>query len=44
MYWREGVVEDVIGDVPALSDALGFIEPPMNTEVNAALTIFFFSL
>ena len=41
---RKRVVEDVVGDVAALCDALDFVEPPMDTEVNAALAVFFFSL
>ena len=42
--WPEGVVEDVIRDVAALSDALRFIEWPMDAEINSALAVFFFGL
>ena len=41
---REGVIEDVVGHVPALGDALRFVERPVNAEINPALAVFFFRL
>src|ERR1700736_2858017 len=41
---REGVVEDIVGDVAALGDPLGFVERPVDTEINPALAVFFFRL
>src|SRR5207244_13279427 len=41
---REGVVEDVVGDVAALGDGLGFVERPVDAEINPALAVFFFRL
>ena len=40
----EGVVEDVVGDVAALGDGLGFVELPVDAEINPALAVFFFRL
>ena len=40
----KGVVEDVICNFLALSNARGLIEVPMDAEINAALAIFFFRL
>src|SRR5256885_13496355 len=41
---REGVVEDVVGHVAALGDSLGFVERPVDAEINPALAVFFFRL
>ena len=41
---REGVVEDVVGYVAALGDRLGFVERPVDAEINPALAVFFFRL
>src|SRR2546430_17635656 len=41
---REGVVEDVVGDAAALGDGLGFVERPVDAEINPALAVFFFGL
>src|SRR5947209_15796173 len=41
---REGVIEDVIGDVAALGDSCGLIERPVDAEINPALAVFFFGL
>src|SRR5437667_7198496 len=41
---REGVVENVVSDVAALGDRLGFIERPVDAEINPALAVFFFRL
>src|SRR5437879_12524972 len=41
---EKGVVEDVIGDVAALGDGLGFVERPVDAEINPALAVFFFGL
>jgi hypothetical protein len=38
------VVKDVIGDAPALGDALGLVEAPVDAEVDAALAVFLLSL
>ena len=40
----KGVVEDVIGNATALGDALGLVERPVDTEINATLAVFFLSL
>src|SRR5581483_1292763 len=39
MPWRERAVEHVIADAPPLGDTLGFIERPMNAEIDAALAV-----
>src|SRR5256886_16086633 len=39
---REGVVEDVVGYVAALGDRWGFVERPVDAEINPALAVFFF--
>ncbi len=44
MKRRESVIENVIGYVSTLGNALRFIERPMNTEINSALAVFFFGL
>ena len=44
MYRRENVFEYVIGDAAALRDTLGFIERPVDAEINAALAVLFFRL
>jgi hypothetical protein len=41
---EKSVIENVIGYVLTLLDRFCFIEPPMDTQVNAALTILFLSL
>ena len=41
---EKGVVEDVIGDVAALGDGLGFVERPVDAEINPALAVLFFRL
>src|SRR4029077_12465466 len=40
----ECVGKDVVRHSATLRDAFGFIEDPMNAEVNSALTVFFFCL
>src|SRR5207253_3419050 len=40
----EGVVEDVVRHVAALGDRLGFVERPVDAEINPALAVFFFRL
>ena len=41
---NESVLEHVIRHLPALGDSLGLVEGPVNTEIDSALAIFFFSL
>src|SRR5438045_549035 len=36
-YRQKGVIEDVVGDVVALGDGLGFVERPVDAEINPAL-------
>lgn len=40
----EGIIEDMIGYLPALFDSFGFIEAPVDAEVDAALAVLFFGL
>ena len=44
MQRREHVVKDVVADAPALRDRLVLVEPPMNAQIDPALTILIFSL
>ena len=41
---EKGVVEDVVCYPPALGDARGLVEVPVDAEINAALTVLLFSL
>jgi len=40
----EGIIEDLIGYLPALFDSFGFIKAPVDAEVDAALAVLFFGL
>ena len=44
IHRRKNLRHDVIGDTTSLRDAFGFVECPVDTEINSALAIFFFSL
>src|SRR5829696_10587454 len=41
MRWREELLERLVGDGDALFDAGGFVEGPVDAEVDAALAVFF---
>ena len=41
---KEGVAEHVVGDAPALGDALGLVERPVDAEVDAALAVLLLGL
>jgi hypothetical protein len=43
MAWDQEMCEHVVGHAPALRDALALVEGPVDTEIDAALPIFFFS-
>ena len=40
----KGMIEDMIGYLPALFDSFCFIEAPVDAEVDAALAVLFFGL
>ena len=40
----ERVSEDPVGDFLALRDPLGLVEVPVNTQIDAALAVFFLGL
>src|SRR5439155_10653592 len=43
-YWHKSVLEHEIPRAPALGDALGLVEGPVDTEVDAALAVLFLGL
>src|SRR4249919_2252922 len=42
--WSQNVLEHIVGHAAALRDALGFVERPVDTEIDAALPVFFLRL
>ena len=43
MTWEQEMCEYIVGHAPALRDALGLVEGPVDTEIDAALPVLFFS-
>jgi hypothetical protein len=41
MAWEQEMCEHIVGHAPALRDALGLVESPVDAEIDAALTILF---
>jgi hypothetical protein len=41
---QEQSVNDIVANLFALRQAFGFVEGPVNAEVNSALSVFFFGL
>ena len=44
MDWRERVLEDPIANLAPLRDALCLVKPPVDAQLDTALTFFFLSL
>ena len=44
MQGSEGVIVNIIRHAPALRDPFGFVEGPVNPEINPALAVLFFRL